>query len=291
MEVPPLPQLTAAGRVSPFPPVDVTELARAWRDTDTLEDEFFALGDEAENGHRGGRWVGSLTAFADRRAYMKPRWLNDAPIAAREKIASDLAFDIGVCVPPVILARRRQCPTGESKQVALSMRLFVEQVEWWRLRRRLRPGSGFLHMDLGEMVRQAAPIQAAKAYVFDCWVGQPDHDNNIRNSNIVLGYDNADESYSLVFFDYEMAFGHGGWGDPTQPQPFPEELLELADSDEIEQTILRIENLEAEEIGDIVRRVPEDFMRAEDQEELVNALLARRTHLRTMISNGRQPWT
>ena len=73
-----------------------------------------------------------------RRAYLKPA--NPHPDAAnraraaREKLASDLAFDLGLCVPPVLLANRANPPAGCESAVAVTLVMYPRQWPWEQIR-------------------------------------------------------------------------------------------------------------------------------------------------------------
>jgi len=135
----------------------------------------------------------------------------------------------------------------------------------------------------------------SRAYVFDAWVAQPDHNHS---SNIIWGMDTTSgdgpPDHSLVFLDYEMAFGVApivgakGWGDITQT-PFPQELLDRLNRDIMEQTINRIQRLPEEQIIAIVSRLPDKYLKGDDKENIITHLLARRADLPFLLSQGNEP--
>jgi hypothetical protein len=231
-----------------------------------------------------------------RPAYIKPRSPMVAEAAALEKIASDLAHDLGVDVPPVILTDPPSGWAASSREVCASLVIYNFQLHWGGSQHgvKLPPGSAVkddpnLHARAallrqttwGRMVAEAIPVAAARAFVFDAWVDQPDHNHP---SNIVWGLDTHDPSrHGLCFFDYEMALGAGGWG-PVAPVPFPEELLAGMDRREVAATVARVQGFAPETIHAIVDRVPSRFMNAARKTDVIQHLTARREHLGEALS-------
>ena len=82
-------------------------------------------------GEGGGFYV-HCSEFPKRRAYLKPLATckpgNER--AAREKIASDLAHDLGVNVPPAVLWTRTDLGADEEKHVCLSLVMSAHQAPW-----------------------------------------------------------------------------------------------------------------------------------------------------------------
>lgn len=226
-----------------------------------------------------------------RPAYIKPRAPMVPEAAALEKIASDLAHDLGVDVPPVILTDPPPGWTGTNRAVCASLVLYNFQLHWGGGQHgvRLPPGSAVkddpnLHARAallrqtkwGKMVAEAVPVAAARAFVFDCWVDQPDHNHP---SNVVWGLDTADITrHGLCFFDYEMAFGAGGWSS-LAAAPFPEELLAGMSREEVAATVARVQAYAPETIHAIVDRIPARFMNASRKIDVVQHLTERREAL------------
>jgi len=85
----------------------------------------------ARPGIEGGFWV-SAPPF---RGYAKPLSRTRAtphihPVAALEKIASDLAYALDLPVPPVTLWERTTAPAGEPRHHAVSAPPFAQVVRW-----------------------------------------------------------------------------------------------------------------------------------------------------------------
>src|SRR5262249_48007141 len=147
--------------------------------------------------------------------------------AAREKIASDLAHDLGFVVPPVILANRAKPPDvrfqnrlgqlavvpGE-EHVCVSLVMFQRQFSWEELHRKLDGSTPSIKAPavraLIESARTTLPAAASHALAFDTWVGQMDHHPQ-NNHNIIFGYELSSRgdvtTSAYVFLDYALSFG------------------------------------------------------------------------------------
>lgn len=253
-----------------------------------------ANGGHLRQGHGGG--VIAIDASLGRPAYIKPRSPMVPEASALEKIASDLAHDLGIELPPVVLTDPPTGWTAANRQVCASLVVYGHQLHWGGAQHgvQLRPGSAvaddpaqharaaLLHKTAwGRLVATDIPIQAARAFVFDSWVGQPDHNHP---SNIVWGIDTKDAGqHGLCFFDYEMAFGVGGWA-AVGPAPFPEEMLAGMDRGEVAATIARVEAMQVAPIRAIVDRIPVRFMQHDRKEDLLQQLLTRRETLREVLA-------
>jgi hypothetical protein len=265
--------------------VDTDSIARAWR-TECVS---------------GGLWLpaenqaGAADAIADgfymvsecigwRRAYVKPRapgGVKGRP--AREKIAFDLAFDVGVPVAPVVLIDRHDAGMTEERFVDASLVMFPGQQPWWAVRRALnKPGAS----PLRDKARQSLSIDAARALAFDTWVGQTEHQPD-HPHNIILGWEQSRSSF--VFLDYEYAFGglDDEWrGDrrfECAVAPFPEELLDALDPACLEGTISRIEGVSPSTIEAIVTRIPSEFLDDGPKSVIIEGLVARQALVRDVL--------
>lgn len=268
--------------VDVWPPVPVAVVASTWRQLAFLDCDVESTGEQAPQGERGGLFVMS-PAFPGRAAYLKPLKIltgDFAGIAAREKIAADLAHDLRVHVPPAVLAFRKNGPPGEQRRVMLSLRVSAAQSEWsdvkFRMARRI-PYTG--RLDIGAQARKCAPRDAARAYVFDLWVNQLDHVGDIVNfSNIALGVDDHGANPAFVFFDYEksMGFLDGKWQPLSVPPPFPPELRAAIDLTEAMDTAAQIQALPEEAIAGVVNRVPAEWLTPTDAEQIIGNLIERK---------------
>lgn len=229
-----------------------------------------------------------------RPAYLKPRRPMVPEAAALEKLASDLAHDLGVRVPPVVLTNPPTAWSGAT-EICASLVLYGFQLHWGAAshgtknkaeaipdEQAMEHARGAIQARTrwGELILEAAVAAAAPALVFDTWVGQPDHDHP---SNIAWGMNLANEAdHGLCFFDYEMAFGVGGWA-PVAPAPFPRELLAVLKAEDVMRAVTAVESLGAEHISAVVNRIPERFMSAERKRNIVTQLMDRRRRLHAAL--------
>lgn len=268
-------------------------IADDWRSSAFRTYQWRKAGGHCRTGHGGGMIV--FRPELGRAAYMKPRKPMAPEAAALEKIASDLAYDLEVTVPPVILT---DPPSGWNgcREVCASLVMFGFQLHWGGARHGVKiQYDGLVEDDpsaharaaimsdttWGRMIVDDAKTVAARAFVFDTWVGQPDHDHP---SNIAWGVNLADEAdHSLCFYDYEMAFGVGGWADLT-PAPFPRELLAHLDPESAEQALREVETFPIETIDDVTRRIPDRFMQPDRKENIIEQLTSRRMAVREALA-------
>lgn len=244
-----------------------------------------ALGDYRE-GEGGGFFV-EADGLQGRRAYLKPRQPDLSRTfcrAAREKIASDLAADVGVCVPPVILARRFEA-AGEETCVCVSLVMYPRQWSWGQVRRFLSDRGG---SPIAKAVADLIPKAAARGLAFDTWVGQTDHADHPHN--IVLGYDPSDDAdRSFVFLDYAMAMGvKGAWESQgymhCSVAPFPSYMVDNLDSAVLAETIDIIEALPESQVRGVVGRIPVSYLPETQGEIIAEGLLERRRLIRAALA-------
>lgn len=237
-------------------------------------------------GEAGGFFV-ECDEFPDRRAYLKPVKRDRLQYrAAREKIAADLAYDIDLCVPPVLLATRQDAPDNEERNVCVSLVLYPRQWSWKQLRPVLfDPDS---QQAIAPIAEKALPSQAAYALAFDTWVGQYDHKDHPHN--IVFGYDpkNPETENSFIFLDFSFSMGlDGRWDNGNYKEVkiagFPELMLKNLSTNDLSSAVSKIEGLADARINDTVTRVPETHISEEDADLISNALCYRKHGLRDAL--------
>jgi hypothetical protein len=218
-----------------------------------------------------------------RRAYLKPlKLLEDhaqRAVPAREKIASDLAYDLGLPVPPAVLV-----PSPGSLPAGAVVSLVLYPFQWaWEQVRWLTPDDSVTAAAMNKVLAESA----AAMLVFDTWVGQTDHDDHPHN--IVWGYDTGDPTVSqIVYLDFARALGcentwaGGAWTDLVEA-PFPRKLRSLATNEAIEQAIDRVLQLSADSIRGVVHRIPNDYLDINQKCIIAEALLGRRDALKSTL--------
>lgn len=258
--------------------------ALPWRQSVLLPDVELSLAavQDAGDGVCGGKFVESA-AFPGRQAYCKP-W---TPVghypAAREKIASDLAYDLGVNVPPTILARWRV--PDRPPEVCLSLRMFPAQRPWSQAKYTL---TGIAPSSLGQSKRLmdlTVGRAAARAFVFDTWVDQLDHDGPVGGSNILFGTEHDFSAGDFVFIDYEKSLFVGeDQVRPMQPAKFPFDLRYRRDRAEVRSALSDVEGYSADRVAEIVGRIPADFLPVEEGARILRRLVDRRLEIRATLS-------
>ncbi|MDP1824352.1 MAG: hypothetical protein Q8L48_13945 [Archangium sp.] len=264
-------------------------LAKVWREQVELPGTWSrswsqggGLFEFDKNGEAGGFFV-ELSAFPGRRAYLKPIKRQHHRRAAREKLASDLAFELGVSVPPALLTINEKTADAE-RHVAVSLVMFPIQLSWGAIDDRL---DREVPVEFEPMLMRV-PAFASRALVMDTWLGQTDH---LKPSNIVFGSESGRSGEgSLVFLDYAFSMGiMGGWDEGKhlncQAAPFPRRLCDRVQADAVGDTIKRIEALSDEVITNIVRRIPFQWLREEEATPILTGLLARRGLLRGALEH------
>lgn len=266
--------------------MDTASIAAIWRE-DCLSTDVWIRADSqagAADAIADGFYMVS-EAIGWRRAYVKPR-SRGGPRGrpAREKIASDLAFDLEVPVAPVVLVERHDAGTTEERHVCASLVMFPSQQPLWAVRRALSQGG---RSKLGEKARLTLSQDAARGIAFDTWVGQTDHHPR-HPHNIILGWDQEQRS-SFVFLDYEYAFGGsgGGWRGARSRDcaiaPFPDEFLEDLDPSVLDEMVTRIEGISGAAIERVIARIPTAFLNDAQKDEVLEGLLARQPLVRSAL--------
>lgn len=265
-------------------PVTNESIARAWRAVAFEEHAFVRAETNSPSGVDRGFMV-VLASLPTRRVYLKPTVLDSNPgnaRAAREKIASDLAFDLGVSVPPVVLTTRRDAPRQHEPHVALSLVKHTWQYHWGQIKDDLNGDHEF-----GIAMRKGLAEAVAKVVAFNNWVCQTDH--NDHPSNIAFGMDREPALNSWVFLDYAMALGWGGLWDQGGWESlgvmnFPARLLPHIGAAQLDATLRRIEEYDAERIRQLVERIPGTHLAHEEGQKIINGLVRRRPLVRQLVA-------
>jgi hypothetical protein len=190
------------------------------------------------------------------------------PRAAHEKIASDLAYAIGLPVPPVVLWRRSPCPAGAHPTCSISAVCFNQPVEL---------GSS-MPLIVGPLLDDARRITSAVA-AFDTWIGAQDR----HPGNALIDADTS-SALRMGFIDYSYSLAHTWKANPGVGQfinnfaaMFGGVLLAA-----VEEIVDRILALPRQAIETAVQSIPDDFMSAGDRQIVVAQLLHGRATLRSI---------
>jgi hypothetical protein len=284
----------------PLPPMPGT-VDDTWRNNVTspwtwrsCANQIGAYG-EPVAGEGGGFFV-TCAELGDRRGYMKPRRKAVGPFsnrAAREKIVSDLAHDLGTSVPPVMLATRENAPSSEEALVCVSLVMYPLQWPWKVMKELVVDPSR--NERASNIVMNDLPIAAAQGWALDTWVSQPDH--NDHPQNIFYGYERGDTPAGrFCFLDYAWALGHqmvesafkwrgGGWRN-VGAAPFPPHMLRFMSTDALLSVVERIEQFPEDTIRNVVERIPRVYMDDDEKDVVIEGLLGRRQMVRELTTRG-----
>jgi hypothetical protein len=253
-------------------------VAKEWRARVDLPGAWKkAANQTGTHGEAGGLYV-ELDCVGGRRAYLKPLKKSGHRRAAREKIAFDLAFELGATVPPVVLAENSRSDARE-RNVAVSLILYPQQFSWGQMKIFLAEPDG----EVASTVASRIHADAASAFVLDTWLGQTDHDDH--DSNIIFGYEGSEYAEGrFIFLDYAFSMGvTGGWSDekylPCHPAAFPKRMLAELRPGEVASALERADSIDEEVVRSIVTRVPDDFLPPAEKETICSGLLARKPKL------------
>jgi hypothetical protein len=199
------------------------------------------------------------------------RVLNNPFTAATEKIVADLAYVLGLPVPPVTLWDRGQS-AGAPRFVCISAWAFEQTLQW-----------GQAEAGVTELQRNALLAWASAMMPFEAWISAQDRQNP---GNMVVGLSPAGE-IGGAWIDYAFSLDHIWRGNivagcailPLYP-PFanPEEEM-------VKMTVDRISGLDDAVIEGIVNRIPAEFLPRPVAENVIRNLLARRAEVTTLLHN------
>ena len=198
------------------------------------------------------------------------------PRAAHEKIAADLAFDLGLALPPAILHRWGIHPVGTERFVALSLFPFLS-IFMWRQVMAIPGLDTLLKLELRETASALVP--------FDTWV---DNTDRVNDGNLLVSKATADPALPLqvAYIDYSYSMAHG-WrtGNYRTVTPIPIYPTDQKDADiaSMEDALNRIENLPDQNIRNIVLRIADEFLTIADRDLIIDGLLYRKPQVRASL--------
>lgn len=260
-------------RIRCFSP-EVEGHARVWRDT-IATDVLWA--DRGKPGQMGGVTQGYFVDHGSTTGFAKPsRSTDPVPTAAQEKIASDLAYDLGLPVPPVLLWDRGARGDGLHRYCAVSLVPFEPANKWGTI----------LRVPLTRDRLLPSFMQAASAMVvFDTWIGNSDR---VNEGNLIVSEVPDGIGLQYAYIDYGHTMSHG-WGDGPAPAigsivgPYPVQVA--IDGMIVSQTVERIEALSDDHLRAVVTRVPEEFISHKRSQCIEDGLRRRRAGLRNAVSH------
>jgi hypothetical protein len=221
-------------------------------------------------------------------AFLKPNHpsfggMSTVPAAALEKIAADLAFDLSLPVPPVVLVDGTKVG-GKCAAAALSRYTHPKMLSCADAERLPETNS------LWHRVRRMTAKAWSGMFAFDLWLGNEDRENM---ENLLIGSDPNDDPprQELVFIDYGRSMVGGGWRqkrvrETLSPPNLATSLASSADMTVILEVADQIARVPDGSIREIVNRIPVEFLSTQDKDVITDGLLSRRDRLRSTLGKA-----
>jgi hypothetical protein len=252
-------------------------IATNWRACVESSDDWSP---KSKPGADGGEASGYFVTCGPINAYAKPSALDATPLpvprAAHEKIACDLAQDLGLPVAPAILKRWATPPEGNQPCVAFVLMPFFP-VHKWDLVKAV-PG---LETTLKYELRFAASSMVA----FDTWIGNTDRQNggNLLVNRTTTAAPGSPPHAAYLDFSYSLSYAwRPDFRTVTPVGVYPTETKDI-DPVTVEGVIGAIEVFSAESIHSIVTRIPDDFLAPAAKSVIADGLLYRQTKIRDAL--------
>ncbi len=223
------------------------------------------------------------------KGYLKPGNTGNAlwawPLAAYEKIAADLAFDLNCPVQQAQTWERANAPAGYVVCACVSLKEFPQYWAWSVVSATMAQPTV-----QNEPVRQILGSVLARAsgmLVLDTWLGQSDRADH--PNNVMFGYDPYAAARSkLVYLDFGRILNwNGGWSNDgwrnIQVTAQPALVIQSLDQHLARQTLDRVMAMEEGQIAEICERLICPHF-TQPQAELIRVgLIGRRGLLRTTL--------
>lgn len=215
--------------------------------------------------------------------YMKPGAVKgpEVCIAATEKICADLAVDLSLPVPPVLLYEKEpQIPAAESR-CCISLVLHPKFHTWGEI----WPFIGAETL-VGAMLHASLPAMSG-IVAFDTWVGNSSDRNNV--GNVIYGHDPQDTTRNrFLAIDFSMTlnrdnvWANNGW-ETMHRVTLPAGLSSVLDKRLILDTADRISALSDRAVADVVTRIPDNYMNPAHKSVVVSGLNGRKALLKAFL--------
>ncbi|MCP3136969.1 hypothetical protein [Pyxidicoccus xibeiensis] len=255
-------------------PAGVETVANEWAQTAILERAWKHTA-EAPLGESKPFYVrsGDLAGVAKPRETKPPpeTW----PRAAIEKICADLAYELDLPVPPAILWRASKKLDLPIKTLSVSLFPFDGPIVPW----------GAVEDDPAS-VEHLLPhfLEPGSALVaFDSWVGNTDRKNP---GNLIFKEEEDPSLVRVAYIDFagSLMFGLSAGADPSAVAP----VLAYPDASQLDVHVLKttieaIERLPRSKIGEIVGRIPDEFLSASQKHGIQSGLVERQSTLRASL--------
>jgi hypothetical protein len=254
-------------------PANVEAVAPVWRAETLTTLPWSSPGNPGEAGGQAqGFFVksGDLTGFA--KPSRQPNEPADAPPrAVHEKIASDLAFDLRLPIPPVVLWRRNVSTPDQETLCAVSLVPFNPAHKWQ-------------HVEVTPVARDriatALAAAASAMSVCDTWLDNRDRHNG---GNLLVHEQLTTGNIHWAYIDYAYSMTYG-WGQSAAPATaavvgrYPGHAA--LDMGAVADALRAIETMEESEIQSVPTRLSPDFLDSVRAAIIADGLIRRRTGLR-----------
>ena len=194
--------------------------------------------------------------------------VSEAPVAAIEKIASDMAYIAGLPVPPVALYRNPALDKTQPHHFAcLSLNPFDGDI--------ISGKSSLKHLegdDLTGFIRAYSAMSVFKGW-FD------NTDPNLKNVIV------DSKTYAAAFPDFSISsLAHWKAGKPFKASYVVNE--DVISKQDVRNTFSIIQDISKGDIMDVVDNIPDDFLSGPDKELMYKGLLYRRDNLATLVQKS-----
>jgi hypothetical protein len=254
-------------------------VARDWRTNVESPDEWTAT---TAPGALLGESQGYLVTCGAINAYVKPSKKDKSalpvPRAAHEKIAADLAQDLGLPVAPAILKRWAAPPHGDETCAVCVLVPFHPSHKWDAVK--AVPG-------LEATLKQGLRIAASSMVAFDTWLGNTDRANggNVLVNQVTAGPGPA--KLNVAYLDFSYSMSHAWRPDFRTVTPvgvYPTDPPHI-DRITVEWVVSSIEGLSEETIRTVVSRIPVDFLPVAAATVITDGLLYRQSRVRDALKS------
>jgi len=257
-------------RLRTFPP-QVEHLAQLWRHQVLTTSSWAQVGDPVPGAESEPFFVRSTDGFA---GLAKPGTseppVRHHPRAAHEKIAADLAYELGLPVPPVILWQRGR------QSMSISGLAFPRALPWGAIPPSLR----------GQLLPRLSAVASAMA-TFDSWLANMDRQND---GNLLLSEDDSvtPPILRVAYLDFANSMAYRWaqkerWKLDDAVACYPDSVP--LDGTSLRAAIQEIEKFPHTTIEEIVTRIPEEFLSVPHRTTILEGLLHRQPRVRGMMAN------
>jgi len=193
---------------------------------------------------------------------------DDIARAAHEKIASDLAYHLGLPVPPVILWDRGEDCESE-RYVSVSAWAFSPALSWQEAQDQLTDA----------LKSQAAPIVSAML-AFETWISAEDR----KSDHLLVNLTEPDSRLQLAFIDYAYCMSKV-WNSPDVPvRAVPSYVPVKQDDAATSETAGKICRFDEDTLRQIVNRIPESYLSEAKRQTIISNLLSRSRKIDSIFS-------